>query len=389
MCKSRKFLIGATFISFFGCGMLTLFLGSIMPDLMATRNLTASFGGTLLMSYSLGNLISGLLLGVLCLKFGRKPVILLMSILAYTGVFIFTFDFNPVYLLPVCVLIGLGRGSAISYNTALINLMTDGEPSFQGVLHSIFAFGAIAAPIILMSARNIFSNWQSGFFIMALFGVISTILLAMANVEDNAPEPKSVISNPNQLGFFKEPGFITVSSLLFWYLCCEYAVNGWLVTFVLEKGMSNEFAQSMAALFWLIMFIGRVLCAIASRYIAQKILLLFLGISSFLFFVAMLFSSGKFFVAFTAGMLGLCMSGLSPIIYAGTAPFTNKYPLAMGIIFSIGCLGAMLMPFFVGVLAEFYGFTGGMAAILIAFVVLIIFSIINFRNIDKIKISNP
>ena len=376
MFKSRNFLITATFISFFGCGMLTLFLGAIMPDLMSTRNLTASFGGTL----SLKTLISGLILGVLCLKFGRKPVILLMSTVAYASVFVFTFDFNPVYLLPVCVLIGLGRGSAISYNTALINLMTDGEPSFQGVLHSIFAFGAIAAPIVLMFSRKIFSNWQSGFWVMALFGVVSTALLALADVEKNAPEEKSVTSNPNQLGFFKEPGFITVSALL----CCEYAVNGWLVTFVLEKGMTHEFAQSMAALFWLIMFIGRVLCAIASRYIAQKILLLFLSVSSVICFVAMLFSTGSFLIALTAGALGLFMSGLSPIIYAGTAPFTNRYPLAMGIIFSIGCLGAMLMPFFVGVLAEYYGFTGGMAAILIAFTLLIIFAVINFKHVKSL-----
>ncbi|MBQ9595103.1 MAG: hypothetical protein IJR35_04520, partial [Synergistaceae bacterium] len=73
----------------------------------------------------------------------------------------------------------------------------------------------------------------------------------------------------------------------------------------------------------------------------------------------------------------LCMSGISPIIYSSSAPYTNKFPLAMGILFSIGCTGGALMPFVTGLIAEFYGFDGGMSAILVTFVLLIIFAIIN------------
>ena len=43
----------------------------------------------------------------------------------------------------------------------------------------------------------------------------------------------------------------------------------------------------------------------------------------------------------------------------------------------IGSVGAILMPTIVGSLAEFYGFTGGMRAILVTVALLLVFSVLN------------
>ena len=74
------------------------------------------------------------------------------------------------------------------------------------------------------------------------------------------------------------------------------------------------------------------------------------------------------------------MAGISPIIYASSAPYTNKYPLALGMLFTIGCTGGTIMPFITGFLADIYGFDGGMSAIFFAFALLILFAIINLKH---------
>ena len=91
----------------------------------------------------------------------------------------------------------------------------------------------------------------------------------------------------------------------------------------------------------------------------------------------MLVSEGEVFIALSVACLGLCMAGISPIIYASSAPYTNKFPLAMGVLFTIGCMGGTLMPLVTGIIADLYGFDGGMSAILVTFGLLIIFALIN------------
>lgn len=75
--------------------------------------------------------------------------------------------------------------------------------------------------------------------------------------------------------------------------------------------------------------------------------------------------------------LGFCMAGICPMIYSDAAPFTNAYPMATGMILGIGSVGAIVMPTIVGALADTFGFTGGMSAILVTVVLLVVFAVLN------------
>ena len=177
-------------------------------------------------------------------------------------------------------------------------------------------------------------------------------------------------------------GFIVTACLMFLYLCCEFAVNGWLVTYMHHKNMNLSYSHSMASLLWFVMLAGRLICARLVKYIPQKKILPVLSFGSAVFFTLMLFSHGEIMIAFSVACLGLFMSGISPMIYASSAPYTNKYPMAMGVLFTIGCIGGTIMPLICGVVAEFYGFDGGMSAILVGFTLLIVFSVVNLMRAE-------
>jgi fucose permease len=114
-----------------------------------------------------------------------------------------------------------------------------------------------------------------------------------------------------------------------------------------------------------------------SSKVSQKVLMLVASIGVAAFYGVMLASGSIQVVTVCVAGLGFCMAGICPMIYSDAAIFTNTYPMATSLILGIGSAGAILMPTIVGSLAESHGFTGGMSAILVTVVLLVVFSVLN------------
>ena len=356
-------------------------IGCVLPDIRAAYNLSESLSGALLSFYSLGNLASGILIGLAGLYLGQKKSAILMTLFILAGFSLLMLAKFHVILFIACALIGLGRGSSISFSQRGVSILSGGNARVIGLLHVSFAVGAIIAPLIFSALRLI--TWRAGLIFAIVLGVIDFILFASVkdySALETLKDSDSDSQANKSIEFLKNPGFVIIACMMFLYLCCEFAVNGWLVTYMNHKSMPMNFSQSMASLLWLVMLIGRLFCVWLAKYVQQKKILLFSGIGAAIFFAVMLKSEGKIFIALSVACLGFCMAGISPIIYASSAPYTNKYPLAMGILFTIGCCGGTIMPLITGFIAELYGFDGGMSAILVTFILLIIFAVINLRR---------
>ena len=357
-------------------------IGSALPDMRAAYNLSDSMSGALLSCYSLGNFASGILSGYAALFLGQKLAIVILSGLVCLGMSLLTFGHMQILLFAACALIGIGRGSMISFGQRTINILTNGNSQVTGMLHSTFAVGAIISPLIFSALRVI--SWKAGIILVAFLGLIAlSIFLSIKDysvLDNNDDKNKSSSKSERSLEFLRDKGFMIIACLMFLYLCCEYAVNGWLVTYMHYKKMPLTFSHSMASLLWLVMLAGRLLCVWMTKYISSKKIMLIFAIGSTLFFALMLVSEGAFMIIASVILVGFCMAPISPIIYGSSAPYTNKFPLAMGVLFTIGCMGGTIMPLITGFIAEYYGFDGGMSAILITFVLLIIFAVINLRQ---------
>ena len=133
----------------------------------------------------------------------------------------------------------------------------------------------------------------------------------------------------------------------------------------------------MATVMWIVMLIGRLGCAALSvRYSPKRIMLISsLGVT--VGFAGMLMSGNIVTATVSIVALGLCMSGIGPMIYADASVFTNTYPIATSAILVIGSSGAVIMPTIVGTMAEKFGFTGGMSAIMVSVVLLVVFAVLN------------
>lgn len=386
--RGQKALLYTCFYAFFCSGLLTLTMGSLLPDLKAAHGLSDTVGGVLLSAHSIGNLVAGFASGLTPLVLGRRGSIAVLSSLSAIGMLMVAAFGAPGLLFVGFLCIGMGRGSVTNFNASTVNRLTDGSPAANNLLHAVFAVGAILAPMIFLLLRGLI-GWQAGAVFVAVciaFAVVNFI----RHVPDEHPSRKEKANR--SMAFMRDPAFLVLAGMMLCYICSEYAINGWLVSYIQHKdslaasfGQTGEaleaairaYSQSMATLLWSVILAGRLTCAYLSGKIHPKKLMLVASIGETLGFAGMLFSTSIPMVTASVAVLGFSMAGICPLIYADAVYFTNNFPLATGALLAIGSTGGVLMPTIVGVLADRHGFGGGMAAILVAIALLAVFAAVN------------
>ena len=383
--RNDKRTLITCFFAFFCNGMLSLTMGSVMPDLKAAYNLSDTTSGLFLSAHSAGNLIAGFVSGMVPLWLGQRRSITLLSAMAFVGYFMMTLMGWPAWLFLAFLLIGFGRGSVSNFDNRMVNQVSGGSPAAANLLHSSFAVGAIIAPLVFLYLRNAF-GWKIGLAFVLVCGCISVFNLSRMKLKQDTLDRKDK-GNTTWI-FLKNPSFLILAAMMFCYLCSEYAINGWLVTYFQNKenlvaalaasgSDPVSYSQTMASLLWVVMLVGRLTCAALSAKVSQKIMMMVSSIGMAIFYFLMLISSSIPMATISVAGLGLCMAGICPMIYSDAAIFTNTYPMATSAILAIGSSGAILMPTVVGSLAEVFGFTGGMSAIFVTVVLLVGFAVLN------------
>ena len=391
---SRKRLLLTCFYAFFCSGLVSLTLGSAMPDLKRSWGLSDSFSGVLLSAHSAGNLVAGFVSGIVPFWLGRRRSIMCLASMAFIGMALMAVTGIPGLLFIAFVLTGFGRGSVTNFNNRTVNVLTDGSPAAANILHASFAVGAIAAPMVfLLLSRTV--AWQAGLFFVAACGAAAIFLFSRCTVPDDRPDRKQ--KGARTLAFLREPAFLVFAGMMFCYICSEYAINGWLVTYLQHKqslfvsmgeGGMTAYSQSMATLLWAVILVGRLTCAWLSRKVSQKLLMLIASVGMAGCFAGMLFASSVPVVTGCIAGLGFCMAGICPMIYSDAVYYTNTFPLATGTLLVFGAAGGILMPALVGFLAQSGGFESSMSAILVSIVLLTVFSAVNTRMKSR-ALSSP
>lgn len=383
--KRSRFILFVCYFSFFCNGILALMIGSALPDIKSTYGISDTVSGLFLSAHSIGNMVAGFAASVLPLYLGERKSIMALSAMAFIGFLMMLIWGNPVWLFVAFVMTGFGRGSVTNFDNRMVNMISEGSSTASNCLHAAFAVGAVLAPMIFLAMSRLIS-WRAALVAVVLFGCFSIFNLSRIKLEHEYPDRKDNVNKT--LIFMKNPSYLILVAMMFFYLCSEYSINGWLVTYIQNKegllalfDYSDEaviaYSQSMATLFWIVMLVGRLSCAALSLRFHQKKLLMICSFGVMGFFLMMLNSSSIPMVTVSVAGLGLCMAGMSPMIYADAAVFSNVYPMAVSCLIVIGSLGSVMMNTVIGILADHFGFQGGMSAITVAVVFLVIFSVLN------------
>lgn len=359
--KKKQFIF--TYIVFVCNGMLALSIGSLMPLISDTRGLSYEVCGLLVSLHSVGNFLSSFFAGALAEKIGRKRSILIFNSFFAISYLIILLSGNIPLLVAAFLLTGLARGATSNFCNTVINNLAPGKAGLINGLHAMFSVGAFLFPILLMLfTASGDENWVYASLFMFIIGIISWVLYALIPMDGLAiPKKEKKVSN---YGFFKEPLFYLCIVTLFFYLCAEQGVIGWLVTYFKDTGLlSASVSQLMASMQWIMMLAGRLLVAWLSTRVAKEKLLPIMGAGLVLFFLILINSESMGMIVFGIMGFGFSMAGIYPTTVSFSGKLIQKYSLAWSFILTFASLGSILMPTIIGAIAGAYGIFVGMCSV--------------------------
>ena len=182
---------------------------------------------------------------------------------------------------------GLARGASSNFGNYTINNLAPGKAGVLNGLHAMFSIGAFSFPIILTAlTRTDADKWIYACYFIVAMGILSWLLYFLI------PDPQTLEqgktgkrSGENGFGFFREPIFYLCTFTLFFYLCAEQGVIGWLITYFEDTGLlSAALSQLMASVLWIMMLAGRLTAAWLSEKVRKERLLLIMAVGFVCFF---------------------------------------------------------------------------------------------------------
>lgn len=378
--QNRQFFL--SYLVFMVNGMLALSIGSMLPFIRDARGLDYGFCGMIVSLHSVGNLLSSFFAGIVPTFLGKKRSILLFESFFAISFALILFGQNNICLVLAFFMTGLARGAASNYCNAKINALAPGKAWIINGLHAMFSIGAFLFPILLtlITGTNA-SNWTYACVMMLAVGVLAWFLYWMIpedeeqkkqrKTEGNGEEKKTAaVSENGSWGFLKEPVFYLVIVTLFFYLCAEQGVIGWMITYFKDTELLSPSVSTItASVQWLMILFGRLTVAAVSLKVAKEKLLPVMGVGLVAFFILLIFSRTTFWIM--AGIIGFgySMAGVYPTTVSFAGKLIQKYPMAWSFILTLASLGSIVMPSVIGKIAETAGIAVGMSSVAVVLVI--------------------
>lgn len=360
--KNKKMQFLCSYGVFIINGMLALSIGSLLPFIRDARGLDYAFCGLIVSLHSVGNLISSFVAGTLPVFIGRKKSILLFNAFFAVSYLMIIFSENNLFIALAFCLTGLARGATSNFCNTTINSLAPGKAWIINGLHAMFSIGAFIFPILLtvLTAADA-DHWIYACYFMLVMGILSWILYFILPVENDRIEKQDKGSN---FGFFREPLFFLCTLTLFFYLCAEQGVIGWMVTYFKDSGLlSASLSQITASVLWIMILAGRLTTAWLSTKVPKERLLLVMGLGIVCFFFLLLFSRSTPWIVFGIMGFGYSMAGIYPTTVSFSGKIIAKYPIAWSFILTFASIGSIVMPSIIGRIAESAGIFYGMSSI--------------------------
>lgn len=346
----------------------------ILPLLQEHYNLSYDFSGFLLALLSAGNLAAALLCGFLPRFLGVRQTVLLLSLGTMLGYILMVVSGCKLFLGLGFLLIGFGKGTSLNNATVAAGSKAADRTGVVNLLNALFAAGSLLAPFLYLVSRKI-SFWQLPLLLLAIGGGLTWLLFCAMHLESKP----SIARRDSNTDFLKDRHFWYSAGFLFGQQCAEISVTGWLVTYFKDQGiLTGIFSQLTVTVIWSAMLIGRLLLAFVLPAASRFRSLTLMSVASLVTYLLMLMSSDGLPALITLFLFGLSISGAYPTVIAtANRSMSNA---SVGVLLPVGGIGAILMPYITGAVAEYTGIRGGMMCSAAALVIMIVFSILMKRS---------
>ncbi len=350
--------------AFFVSGIMNTLVGTLLPYMKREYEMSYLLSGAVISALQIGNFFALMIAGFLPHLIGRKKSTITLASGIVIGFALMTLSGNPALLLFAFALSGVGRGALSTISNVVMSEIAENKAASLNLLHAVFAVGALLAPFLAIITTVVLKiDWRASAWALVAFELIALILLGRSTLS-NSPEKRC---RGTKREFLRSGDFWLNSIILFFYLCCEAAIMGWLVTYFTDTGhLPPALAQMTSSALWAFILAGRLLCAYLSTRMDRTLLLLILGLLQLIFFFLMISVDSVALIYLSIFGFGFAMSGIYPTVLSTVDPAITQSTTGMGAIIAIATVGGVAMPAVVGSVAQQGGMAAGLATIAIA-----------------------
>ena len=368
-------LRNAGFATFFFSGICAISAGVVVSLLQERYGFAYGMTGTLLSLMSVGNLLAGLLMGMLPSALGMKRSVLLLTIGYAAGYAVMGLTGAVALLAAAFFVVGIAKGSVINTCTILVSDHSADRTRGMNLMHSCYACGALLCPFLIAAAGRVSTGLA--LLVLAALGVI-VWLIYLTTPMGGQGSTKSKTGKKIDWSFLHSVQFWLLTGLLFCQNAAEQSVTGWMVTYFKGSGIiTGALAAYTVTVMWGATLVARLLIAFVFPFKQPRKAMVVMGVGCtiFYFFLMQAHTQGAAILLLFA--FAFAMAGMNPTAVASAGKMTSV--TSMGIMLPAASSGAILMPWIIGRVAERAGLAVGMACNIVPCIGLVLFAILVAR----------
>jgi len=351
-------------ILFFDRNAINFLMPFIQPDLGLSYTQVGLLGSALSLTWAL----AAIFVGWLSDRIARRKIIIVASTIAFSLCSVVSgLASGFLMLLGARLVMGLSEGGVMPISHAMV--AAEVPPERRGVAQGIAQnlgssiLGSTVAPLVLVPVALAW-GWRDAFFLAALPGLISAMLIALLVIE--RPVPKAPPRQPGDrapvLETLANRNVITCTVMA--VLLVSYLVVTWAfmpLILIQHRGYSEDTAAWLMATLGIASAISAFVIPWISDHVGRRPVMAIATFVGTILPLGVLWFDGPVWLMAAIFFIGWMFNGIFPMFMA-TVPTESVSPVqvatAMGIVMGVGeIIGGVGAPSLAGRLSDIYGLT--------------------------------
>jgi fucose permease len=365
----KRSLVWLGYLSFVALGLPIGLLGVAWPTLRSGFGQPLDAMGLVLISYSIGYLVSSFITARLINRYGIGSLLIASGLIIALAQISYTVAPTWTAFVLVGAMAGFGMGLMdAGLNTYFAAVYNESQMQW---LHASFGIGATLSPLFMTASLTLFAAWRPAYFFVSLILVGMTVVFFLnrsAWVKPNRGQkaPGEAAGAGPGLMDYKTSLWDTLFRVATWvsiwlfllYTGGELILGNWSYTVLTEsRGVSPALAGIWAGGYWATFTLGRFLAGFYAHRVKLNTLLL--GAMALSILGALLFWWNPVNLVGVVGVfvVGFSTAPVFPGLVSSTGERVGKRHTANTIGFQIASsnVGGALVPALAGALAQQYG----------------------------------
>lgn len=351
---NKKVILKLVFNIMLVFGLARTITGPLIPVFSEEFKLGYDQMGLIFFVGVFSGMIAVIILGRLSDKFGRKLIINISIVILLAGIIGILFSRSIIpFIISYCVISFSFGGLETGITTGAAEFEEENSSSILIRLFKFESSGSFIGPLLLFLILYFSLQWRILFALLLIpFCILFILFLRLYY-------PKKVFkSESNKIKITDIINSVTLTGSAVLIFANGVIVNFgvWLTTYFLAFNVRVAFSSIAVSLYWLSIFIGRLITQKLLIKIDEKKFLIAISFAAIIDLAIISFSGNLIVKAVFSFLLGLIVSGIYPILFS---IIFSTNPKVIGGIFSfLGFVGygtIMLFQLITGYFAENFG----------------------------------